>query len=185
MVSVTMTLEPTEIVDAFLHVAALAHLQLASAHVRYELLPAPHRRPTSLPPGLQAVYAFLLGERCLKVGKAGPKTQARFTSQHYGFNAPSTLAKSILANAQPLAALLPPERRSEVATLNDAKVGAWIEHNTARLHIFLPTPAGTLALGLLEAFVQCRLNPVFEGKQVAGSADLLRRSTASARFVGP
>jgi len=178
-----MTLDPAEIIDAFLHVAALAHVQLASAHVRHELLSAPHKRPSSLPPGLQAVYAFLLDERCLKVGKAGPKTQARFTSQHYGFNARSTLAKSILTNPQQLADLLPPERRGEVASLNEAKVGAWIERNTARLHIFLSTSAGPLALGLLEAFVQCRLNPVFEGKQVARSADPLRESAASDRFV--
>ena len=151
-------------IDAFLQVAELAHTQLTSAHVRHELLPAPHKRPSSLPPGLQAVYAFFLDDRCLKVGKAGPKTQARFTSQHYGMNAPSTLAKSILANLQRLADLLPPERCKEVATLNEATVDPWIERNTARLHIFLPTPAGPLALGLLEAFVQCRLNPVFEGK---------------------
>jgi hypothetical protein len=156
-------------IHAFVQVAALAHVQLDPAHVEHELLPAPHKPPSSLPPGLQAVYAFLLDDLCLKVGKAGPKTQARFTSQHYGFGAPSTLAKSILANPQRLADLLPPERRTELATLNEAKVGAWIEHNAARLHIFLPTAAGPFALGLLEAFVQCRLNPLFEGKQPASS----------------
>jgi hypothetical protein len=156
--------DPKEMTDAFLHVAELARVQLASAQVRHELLPAPHRRPSSLPAGTQAVYAFLLGERCLKVGRAGPKTQARFTSQHYGMNARSTLAKSILANPRRLVELLPPERRDEVATLNEATAGAWIERNTARLHIFLPTSAGALTLALLEAFVQCRLIPVFEGK---------------------
>lgn len=164
VVRVLMTREPREIIVAFLHVAELAQVQLAPAQVRHELLPAPHKRPSSLAPGLQAVYAFLLGDRCLKVGKAGPKTQARFTSQHYGMKAPSTLAKSILGNPQRVADLLPPERRNEVATLNEVTVGAWIERSTARLHIFLPTPVGPLPLGLLEAFVQCRLNPVFEGK---------------------
>ena|SRR5437016_6309571 len=159
-----MTTEPKEIIDAFLQVAELAHLPLTSAQIRHELLPPPHKRPSSLPPGLQGVYAFLLGDRCLKVGKVGPKTQARFTSQHYGMNAPSTLTKSILANRQRLADLLAPERRDEVTTLNEVTVGAWIERNTARLHIFLPNSAGPLALALLEAFVQCRLNPVFEGK---------------------
>ncbi len=79
-----MVVEPKEIVQAFLQVANLAHVSVVEAQVRYELLRAPHKRPTSLPPGLQAVYAFLVGDRCLKVGKAGPKTQARFTSQHYG-----------------------------------------------------------------------------------------------------
>jgi len=159
-----MTIEPKEMIDAFLQVAELAHVSLTSSTVRHELLSAPHKRPSSLPAGLQGVYAFLLGDRCLKVGKAGPKTQARFTSQHYGLNAPSTLTKSILANRQRLVDLLPTGRRDEVATLSEVTAGAWIERNTARLHIFLPTMAGPLPLALLEAFVQCRLNPVFEGK---------------------
>jgi len=159
-----MAVEPKEIVQAFLQVAHLAHVSVAEAQVRYELLPPPHKRPASLPPGLQAVYAFLVGDRCLKVGKAGPKTQARFTSQHYGMNAPSTLAKSILANRQQLAMVLSPERRGEIDALSEATVGAWIERNTTRLHVFLPAPLGAQPLTLLEAFVQCRLNPAFEGK---------------------
>jgi hypothetical protein len=159
-----MTVEPKEIVEAFLQVANLAHVPVVESQVRYELLPAPHKHPTNLPPGLQAVYAFLVGDHCLKVGKAGPKTQARFTSQHYGMNAPSTLAKSILANRQYLATILSGARRGEVDAINEATVGAWIERNTARLHVFLPSPLGALPLSLLEAFVQCRLNPTFEGK---------------------
>lgn len=159
-----MELDPKELIEAFLQVAELAHTSLARSHVRHEILPAPHRRPSSLPPGSQAVYAFLLGDRCLKVGKAGPKTQARFTSQHYGMNATSTLAKSILANRRRLADILPPMWRNEVDALQEATVGGWIERSTARFHVFLPTAAGALSLSLLEAFVQCRLNPIFEGK---------------------
>jgi hypothetical protein len=159
-----MSAEPEEMIEAFLQVAELAHVPLPSTAVRYVLLPAPHKRPSSLPAGLQAVYAFMLGDRCLKVGKAGPKTQARFTSQHYGLNAPSTLTKSILANRLRLADLLPPERRDEVVALTEGTTGTWIEGNTARVHVFLPTEAGSLPLALLEAFVQCRLNPLFEGR---------------------
>ena len=151
-------------VEAFLKVADLAHAPMASGQIRHELLPAPHRRPSSLPPGLQAVYAFLVADRCLKVGKAGPKTAARFTSQHYGMNAPSTLAKSILANRQLLTSVLALEGRDEVQRLDKATVGAWIERNTSRVHFFLPAPLGALPLALLEAFVQCRLSPMFEGK---------------------
>jgi len=159
-----MTVEPREIVEAFLKVSDLAHVPIASAQVRYELLPAPHRRPSNLPPGLQAVYAFLIADRCLKVGKAGHKTAARFTSQHYGMNAPSTLAKSILANRQLLTAALALERRGEVERLDEATIGAWIERSTSRFHVFLPAQCGALPLALLESFVQCRLNPIFEGK---------------------
>ena len=159
-----MAIDPKEIIDAFLQVAQLAHVSIAITQVRYELLPAPHKRPSGLPPGSQAVYAFLLADRCLKVGKAGPKTQARSTSQHYGMNAPSTLARTILAHRQQLAAMLPAERRNEVEPLHETTVGAWIERSTTRLHVFLPAASGALTLALLEAFLQCHLNPVFEGK---------------------
>jgi hypothetical protein len=159
-----MAVDPEEMIRAFLQVAQLACVPLTLSDVRQEVLPAPHQRPRNLPTGLQAVYAFLLGDRCLKVGKAGPKTKARFTGQHYGMHAPSTLAKSILAKRQRLAEILPPEQRSEVERLEQGTVGAWLRNNTTRLHFFLPTATGAFCLSLLEAFVQCRLNPVFEGK---------------------
>ena len=63
------------------------------------------------------MYAFLLDAICLKVGKAGPKTQARFTSQHYGVSAPSTLAKSILKEPSRVAALLADDHRGEIELL--------------------------------------------------------------------
>ena len=128
-----------------------------------EVLAAPHRRPSRLPEGRQAVYAFFLCDACLKVGKAGPKTAARFISQHYGFNAPSTLAKSLLGHRNRVVKLCP-ARSDGVMDLTEESVGRWIENNTSRLHIFLPITVGPFALSLLEAFMQCRFKPVFEGR---------------------
>ena len=70
-----MPLNPDEIVEAFVVAGRLAGLTLASSDLRTEVLSAPHRRPSSMPAGTQAIYAFLFGESCLKVGKAGPKTR--------------------------------------------------------------------------------------------------------------
>jgi hypothetical protein len=43
-----------------------------------------------------AVYCFFLDGRALKIGIAGPNSDARFRSQHYNLNsARSTLAGSI------------------------------------------------------------------------------------------
>jgi hypothetical protein len=69
-------IEQSDLIDTFLQVANLAHVHVAASDVRAELLPAPHKRPSNLPSSSQVVYAFLLGDRCLKVGKAGPKSQA-------------------------------------------------------------------------------------------------------------
>jgi hypothetical protein len=154
-----------ELVEAFLEAARLAHVHLSAADVRFELLPAPHRRPSRLPTTSQAAYGFFLGETCLKVGKAGPKTEARFTSQHYGTHtAKSTLALSLLKHRDRVAAFLPAERRFEIPNLDDTSVGTWIERNTPRAHLFLPTAVGAFPLSLLEAFLQCRFRPIFEGK---------------------
>jgi hypothetical protein len=159
-----MTPDLAELTEALIEVARLAHATLQACDVKTELLPAPHRRPRSLPKGSQAVYAFLLGGSCLKVGKAGPKTQARFTSQHYGGGASSTLAKSILRERSRVAALLASDLRAELDGLNLDSIGDWIEANTSRVHIFIPATADGIVLSLVEGFAQCRFRPLFEGK---------------------
>ena len=159
-----MDVDLEELKASVLQVATLAAVELPVAGVRLELLPAPHRPPGALPQGTQAVYAFLLGDGCLKVGKAGPKTQVRFTSQHYGCHAPGTLARTLLTYHSVAAMLLPRERAHELAGLTEASVGAWLAKNTSRLHLFMPAAAGGLVLTLMEGFMQCRLQPVFEGR---------------------
>lgn len=56
----------------------------------------PHKSST-LPVGRMAVYSFIYQDRFLKIGKAGPNSNARFNSQHYDpKNSQSNLAKSLL-----------------------------------------------------------------------------------------
>ena len=94
--------------------------------------------------------------RCLKVGKAGPNSQARYVSQHYNpGSSRSNLAKSLLRKGDSLG----------IMGLNDSNVEAWIKHNTTRLDFLLDKSAGIHVLNLLEAFLQCRLKPAFEGFQ--------------------
>ena len=47
-----------------------------------EFLPAPHR-PRTLPPGRMAVSGFWFNGEWLEIGQAGPKSYARYMSQHY------------------------------------------------------------------------------------------------------
>ncbi len=56
-------------------------------------------RPASLPKGKMGIYMFLYDNKFLKIGKAGPKSNARFYSQHYNpKSARSTLATFILTD---------------------------------------------------------------------------------------
>ena len=139
----------------FCAVAKLAQIIFTRDDLAVELLPAPHKAPTRLPADKVAVYAFFVGGVSLKVGKAGPNSQARYTSQHYNAgSAPSTLAASIM-------------RRPSVFGLEmvDTKaVGTLIKARADRVNILLPSSFGDAPLSLLEAFLHCRWKPVFEGR---------------------
>lgn len=142
-----------DIARDFVEVSALAGIRIQNSDIEIDELPAPHRWPRRLPCGRYAVYVFMHNGRCLKVGKAGPKSTARYCSQHYGMKAPSTLAKSLLANYS----------RLGIDRLDEASAGKWICENTSRINFLVPCSYGIFLLSLLEAFVQCRLNPEFEG----------------------
>ena len=146
-------LSGNKLVKDFVVVAKLAGISITATEVEVEELQAPHRRPSSLPPEKLAVYVFIYGKHCLKVGKAGPKSIARYCSQHYGLNAPSTLAKSLIKGQAQLG----------LSNLNEFNIGKWICQNTKRVNFLLPSKYGVALLSLMESFIQCRLNPEFEG----------------------
>jgi hypothetical protein len=151
---VSMTSASTQkMLKDFETIASLARVPITFAELQVEELNAPHRKPSSLPTGMLAVYVFMHGDRCLKVGKAGAKSTARYCSQHYGLHAPSTLAKSLIKNQTHLG----------LAGLDESNIGDWICQNTSRINVLLPSKYGAAALSLLESFIQCRLNPAFEG----------------------
>jgi hypothetical protein len=161
-----MTLKDIQssLLSDFAEVARLSGLSLPAVNLTIEVLPAPHRRPQKLALGKCAVYGFLYRGRCLKVGKVGPRSAARFCSQHYiPSSCASNLAKTILANRPVIAGLTDPSGAAVVSALTEDTVGAWIERATARFHVMCPEHLQGPALSLLEAHVQCRLNPLFEG----------------------
>ncbi len=138
----------------FKKVVALAGVSLPPASLSFEASPAPHRPPSALPKGKAAVYVFIRQGVCLKVGKVGSKSQARFTSQHYSpASSNSNLAKSLIAG----------QAKIGVSGVTEANVGAWIKTNVDRVNFLLNLECGIPVLSLLESFLQCRLRPVFEG----------------------
>jgi hypothetical protein len=142
------------LLDDFRKVVALAGISLPPTALSVEALPAPHKPPSSLPKGKAAVYVFIWNGVCLKVGKVGPKSQARFTSQHYSpASSNSNLAKSLVIGQGKLG----------LSGITEANIGSWIKGNVDRFNILLSIEAGIPVLTLLESFLQCRLQPVFEG----------------------
>ena len=146
--------DPKQLITGFLSVAKLAGVGIPNGTVSVETLRKPHTPPSALPQGNMAVYVFLWGDHCLKVGKVGPKSQARYTSQHYNpKSSSSNLAKSILRQKSELG----------VSHLTETTVGDWIKQNTDRINFLLDHNLGIPVLSLMEAFLQCRLKPKFEG----------------------
>ena len=159
-----------QIISDFLMVSATANFPLRRDEIMIEFSPAPHARPKSLPTGMMAVYIFCTDTHCLKVGKAGAKTKQRYTYQHYNArSAPSTLAASLLGSGT--------RQDGNVGYWSSAygmpateTVGEWIEANTTRVNLLIKAQQSPFLLNLLEAFVQCRLRPVFEGRGVGSTA---------------
>ena len=146
--------DANQLVADFVSIAELAGVEIPAATVRAEVLPKPHTSPRLLPSGKMAVYVFLWGDLCLKVGKVGPRSQARYTSQHYNpRSSNSNLAKSILKHKSELG----------LVHLGDTTVGDWIKAETGRINFLLDQDLGVPILSLMEAFLQCRLRPKFEG----------------------
>jgi len=84
--------------------------------------------PLPLPVNHSAVYVFTHGDTYLKVGQAGPESNARYQSQHYSpSSSPSNLAKSLIND------------HNYSALIGDTKVKAWIRSNTHRFNILIPT----------------------------------------------
>lgn len=147
-------INPATLITDFIRVASLAGVWLSETDIVAEVLAAPHIPPTSLPPGKMAVYVFSWGDHCLKVGKVGPNSQARYTSQHYNpKSSNSNLAKSILED----------KTKMGLAHLDEKNVGEWIRRETDRINFLVDQTLGIPVLSLLESFLQCRLKPRFEG----------------------
>ena len=154
-----MISEPESLISDFIRISAISGLDIDRSEVQHECLFAPHK-PSSLPSGKQAVYVFSLSSpnhSVLKVGQAGPKSNARFQSQHYDpQRAKSTLAAALLKNKSSLGFLIETE-------LTDENVGSWIRTNTDRDHFLLDEAWSKVTLSLLEVFLQAKLRPMFEG----------------------
>ncbi|HLJ25664.1 MAG TPA: hypothetical protein VKY85_03045 [Candidatus Angelobacter sp.] len=149
-----------QLISDFTRVSAIAGMPIKEHEIRHEFLRAPHQSPR-LPKESYALYVFSL--TCeelvvLKVGKAGPNSAARFESQHYlPRSCNSNLGKSIVAGGSHWSKL-------GISAIEEDTVGEWLRSNTDRDHFFLNCgPSIVFLINLFEAFLQCKLRPLFEG----------------------
>jgi hypothetical protein len=139
---------------------------LGNRGIVHEQQLAPHQ-PHKLPPGQGAVYIFSIsdgwGAQCpagpgfvLKVGIAGPKSNARFEYQHYNAgSAPSTLAESLLQHPQ-VWDLLGPSNPNKVS------INTWLRARVERDNFYTAGEDEALRRHL-DFFLQVQLRPLFEG----------------------
>ncbi len=139
------------LIARFLKIAELTDFPIDPTKI--EICPLRPHEPKRLPAGKMGIYIFYYRGNCLKIGKAGAKSGARFTSQHYApGRAKSNLAKSLFHDN---------EMKNE--NLSEKEIGAWIKNNTDRTDILLDKSLGVGALNLLEAFLQYQCRPKYEG----------------------
>lgn len=116
-----------------------------------EDLGCPHR-PSKLKNGYGAVYLFIYNEQILKIGKVNKNSGPRFSYQHYGFNAPSTLAKSLCND----------EEFIHIGVCKE-NVKQWLLDNTQRVNIQIKGIDVEAATELVEAVLHFQLRPRYEG----------------------
>lgn len=130
----------------FVRVSVLAGVPISEHQIRHELLRVLHES-SKLPRGSCAVYVFSLtndGSIVLKVGKAGPKSAARFESQHYfPRSCNSNLSKSIIARKGRWSTL-------GISIVGETTIGNWLRTNTDCDYFFLN--AIPPVINLLEVF---------------------------------
>lgn len=123
-------------------------------------------QPTALSNNQKGVYVFLNGNYCFKVGKAGSKSKARWNSHHYNLDetTPSTFPKSIKKDTGRFKNFFPAGKHQEIDDLNPENIRAWIQNNISRMEFIISGNESDYALNLLEALLQFRLMPEYEGK---------------------
>jgi len=141
-----------KIIRDFIKAAELAGIQISNSQISIRELGCPHK-PNSLPKNKMGIYIFCFDKKYLKIGKAGPKSGARFLSQHYSsYSSKSNLAKSILNDSE-----------MNVYKVNSENIGDWIKNNITRTDILIDESLGVFTLNYLESFLHCKLNPKYEG----------------------
>jgi hypothetical protein len=146
--------EMEDALRAFVTVAELAGDPIGLGELQVEYLPAPHKPPTTLPHGKMAIYAFWWDDVWLKIGQAGKKSQARYTSHHYNPNSSrSNLAKSLIND---------PDMKN-ILESDTQNPGGWVKLSTCRVNILISAQRQKELLSLLESFLHVRLEPRYEG----------------------
>lgn len=134
-------------------------------------------------------YMYKDKEVFLKIGKAGEKTKARFSTQHYCINkTKSTLAKSLIKSIQEdrldnkvleeikqeITAIITKEEMKQIldnldnSNLKDKKDGIkdWMKSKLTKINIVLDASLGNRVLSFFEEYFIFKYNPIFEGKVV-------------------
>lgn len=132
-------------------------------------------------------YMYKDKEVFLKIGKAGEKTKARFSTQHYCINkTKSTLAKSLIKSIQEdrldnkvleeikqeITAIITKEEMKQIldnsdnSNLKDKKDGIkdWMKDNLTKISIVLDASLENRVLSFFEEYFIFKYNPIFEGR---------------------
>lgn len=145
---------PEQLLTDFLSAAEHGQIQIPHDAITIEALPKPHIPPKHLPDGKMAVYVFSTETEILKVGKVNTGSKGRYVNHHYNPKAAgSTLAKSLIEDEN-----IPSLFKQNKETISDL-----IKEHTDRVNFLLDAELGPFVLNLFEAYVQCRLKPIYEG----------------------
>jgi len=146
-----------KIIDDFISICKIAGLKLSKKEIeKTEWHAGEGHKPEKLKKGYMAVYIFTnpLNTECYKVGKVFKNSNARFQTQHYSpSSSRSNLAKSLL------------DDYTVNGNFTQDNISEWIKQNTTRTNLLIDAKKAISTLNLLEAFLQVKLDPKYEGRK--------------------
>jgi hypothetical protein len=162
----SVSTKPENIIADFIKVCEIAQIKIKAKDISVlDLKPGAEHKDTAsqkdFTAGKSAVYVFVRepeGE-CYKAGKINKNSSPRLLYQHYNpIGAKSNLANSLYNDV------------SMAHVIGNRDIGTWIKENTRKIIfcLFKETKSKNddtefFALNLLEAFLQARVKPKYEG----------------------
>ena len=154
------------LISDFLEILRITGINIARDGISMSSHCAPHQRPQGHY-GNASVYVFMLDDLCLKVGCVPGRKPTSRLHNHYNPNTANHLAAKILNGKQRIKEKLSDSDRVEIDKLSTESIASWMEERLSLYCFHFRRDTSECVIRFFEAFLHCKMNPLFEGTQTA------------------
>ena len=154
--------ELESLIQVCLEVSKLAGRAISRDQIEEDWQNAPHKKPSE--DQMRFIYIFMLpNNEPLKVGMSAFAGRHTELGHQYRPGKGGTLAHAILRCKKKIMDHCPTDMHSELDQLGEGRIESWMVNKLDLIKFRFEKNVDPMAIALLEVFLQCKLNPVFEG----------------------